>query len=47
MSESRVLDLFRRATGAGAGVLVVTHSERVAGASDRLVRLLDGRIVDG
>lgn len=47
MNESRVLDLFRRATGAGTGVLVVTHSERVAGASDRLVRLLDGRIVDG
>lgn len=46
-SEMHVLDLFRRATEAGAGVLMVTHSERVAGAADRVVRLLDGRIVDG
>jgi putative ABC transport system ATP-binding protein len=47
VSESRVLDLFRRGTEAGTGVLVVTHSARVADAADRVVRLLDGRIVDG
>jgi putative ABC transport system ATP-binding protein len=47
VSESRVLDLFRRGTEAGAGVLVVTHSARVADAADRVVRLLDGKIVDG
>ena len=47
VSESRVLDLFRRGTEAGAGVLVVTHSARVADAAHRVVRLLDGRIVDG
>jgi putative ABC transport system ATP-binding protein len=47
VNESRVLDLFRRGTEAGAGVLVVTHSARVADAAHRVVRLLDGRIVDG
>ncbi len=47
VSESRVLGLFRRGTEAGAGVLVVTHSARVADAAHRVVRLLDGRIVDG
>lgn len=47
VNESRVLDLFRRSTDAGSGVLVATHSERVAAAADRVVRLLDGRIVGG
>lgn len=45
--EARVLELFRGSTAAGASVLVVTHSERVADAADRVVQLLDGRIVDG
>lgn len=46
VNESRVLDLFHASTETGAGVVVATHSERVADAADRVVRLLDGRIVD-
>jgi putative ABC transport system ATP-binding protein len=46
-NESRILSLLRRNTEAGAGVVVVTHSDRVAGAADRVLRLTDGRITDG
>jgi putative ABC transport system ATP-binding protein len=46
-NESRLLDLFRRCTEAGGAVLVVTHSERVADAADRVIGLLDGRVLDG
>jgi ABC-type lipoprotein export system ATPase subunit len=28
-------------------VLVVTHSESVAAAADRVVRMVDGRVIDG
>jgi ABC-type lipoprotein export system ATPase subunit len=37
----------RRNADAGAGVVVVTHSDRVASAADRVIRLADGGIVDG
>ena len=46
-NESRILSLLRRNTDAGAGVVVVTHSDRVASSADRVLRLTDGRIVDG
>ena len=46
-NETVVLSLLRRNADAGAGVLVVTHSDRVASAADRVIRLADGRIVDG
>ncbi|WP_051517238.1 ABC transporter ATP-binding protein [Deinococcus phoenicis] len=39
-----LLDLAR---GEGAGVLLVTHDERLAALADRALHLLDGRIVDG
>jgi len=46
-NETVVLSLLRRNADAGAGVVVVTHSDRVASAADRVIRLADGRIVDG
>jgi putative ABC transport system ATP-binding protein len=40
----RVLDLLRDRAGHGAAVLVVTHSAYVAAATDREVKLHDGRV---
>jgi putative ABC transport system ATP-binding protein len=45
-NERVVLELLRRRADAGRGVLVVTHSDTVAAAADRVVRIVDGR-VDG
>ena len=45
-SEGAVLELLRGRARLGAAVVVVTHSTRVAEASDRVVRLVDGRVVD-
>ena len=44
--EIGVLDLLRRRADRGKAVLVVTHSETVAAAADRVVRMVDGRIVN-
>ncbi len=44
VTATRVLDLLRARAGAGAGVLLVTHSPEVAASADREVRLLDGRV---
>jgi putative ABC transport system ATP-binding protein len=44
VTAARVLDLLRERAGAGAGVLIVTHSPEVAASADREVRLLDGRV---
>lgn len=44
VTAARVLDLLRERTGAGAGVLIVTHSAEVAATADREIRLLDGRV---
>lgn len=44
VTAARVLDLLRERAGAGAGVLIVTHSPEVATSADREVRLLDGRV---
>jgi predicted ABC-type transport system involved in lysophospholipase L1 biosynthesis ATPase subunit len=38
--------LLRRRVGAGRAVVVATHSTRVAAASQRIVRIVDGRIAD-
>jgi putative ABC transport system ATP-binding protein len=46
-NETVILSLLRSSADAGAGVIVVTHSDRVAKAADRVIRLADGRIVDG
>jgi putative ABC transport system ATP-binding protein len=44
VTAARVLDLLRERAGAGAGVLIVTHSPEVAATADREIRLRDGRI---
>lgn len=44
VSAQRILELLRERAQAGAAVLIVTHSEEVAGAADREIGLLDGRI---
>ncbi len=44
VTAARILDLLRERAGAGAGVLIVTHSPEVAETADREIRLLDGRV---
>jgi putative ABC transport system ATP-binding protein len=43
-NEERVLELLRHRVEAGRAVVVATHSSRVAAGSDRVVRIVDGRI---
>jgi putative ABC transport system ATP-binding protein len=45
--ESTVIELLLDRRRDGGAVCVVTHSERVAEVADRIVRLEDGRVVDG
>ncbi|MGI8714093.1 MAG: ABC transporter ATP-binding protein [Solirubrobacteraceae bacterium] len=44
VTAARVLGLLRARAGAGAGVMIVTHSREVAAVADREIRLLDGRV---
>jgi putative ABC transport system ATP-binding protein len=44
---ARVLDLLLERARCGVAVVVVTHSDAVAGAADRVVVLADGRLVTG
>ncbi len=44
-NEAIILDLLRARADAGRTVVVVTHSDRVANAADRVITLTDGRIV--
>ena len=46
-NEAQILELLRTRAERGGAVIVATHSERVADAADRVVRLLDGRVADG
>ena len=43
-TEQRVLDLVRRRSDVGCGVLIVTHSSRVMTIADRVISLTDGRV---
>ena len=43
---SEVIELLRRLHGGGQTIVLVTHDAEVAGAAQRVVRMLDGRIVD-
>ena len=43
-NESIILDLLRERAQAGNAVIVVTHSDRVASAADRVIALDDGRV---
>ncbi len=44
-TEGRLLGLLRHTAESGAAVVVVTHSDAVAEAADRVVALADGRVV--
>lgn len=46
-NEAIVLDLLRQRARNGDANLVVTHSEAVASMADRVLRLVDGRLLDG
>jgi putative ABC transport system ATP-binding protein len=46
-TEAEVIALLRERAEGGRAVVVVTHSERVAAASHRTIRLREGRVVDG
>jgi putative ABC transport system ATP-binding protein len=41
-----VMELLRGVTANGAALIMVTHSEAHAARADRIVRMLDGRLVD-
>ena len=44
---TQVLDLLCDLNGAGRTVVMVTHDAQAAGYADRVVRILDGQIVEG
>jgi putative ABC transport system ATP-binding protein len=44
VTAARILDLLRERAADGAAVLIVTHDPEVAGATDREIRLRDGRV---
>lgn len=46
-TEKDILKLFEARRQKGGATLIVTHSEALAAHADRVVRLRDGRIVDG
>src|SRR5207249_4708261 len=43
-TERQVLDLLHDHAAAGAAIVVATHSDGVATAADRVVRLVDGAV---
>jgi len=45
-AEAKILALLRQRAADGKAVLVVTHSQEVAAAADRIIHLSDGRITD-
>ena len=45
-TEQRILALFQEHRQAGGAILIVTHSEAIAGRADRIIRLEDGKIIN-
>ena len=41
------MELMRRLNASGQTIVLVTHDPRVAGTAGRVVRMRDGRIVNG
>jgi putative ABC transport system ATP-binding protein len=46
-TEERILALFDEHRSSGGASLIVSHSEAIARRADRIVRLEDGKVVDG
>jgi len=44
-TEQRILALFEQHRNNGGAILIVTHSDAIAGRADRVIRLEDGKIV--
>jgi putative ABC transport system ATP-binding protein len=47
ITERSILDILSEQCRAGVAILVATHSQALAARADRIIRLRDGRIVDG
>jgi putative ABC transport system ATP-binding protein len=45
VTEAKVLDLLRERTRTGCALVIASHSDAVAAAADRVVTLVDGRVV--
>ncbi|MDQ6741696.1 MAG: ABC transporter ATP-binding protein [Candidatus Dormibacteraeota bacterium] len=45
-TERQILELFDEHRRAGGAMVIATHSDALAAHADRLVRLLDGRVID-
>ncbi|PIR58743.1 MAG: macrolide ABC transporter ATP-binding protein [Candidatus Pacebacteria bacterium CG10_big_fil_rev_8_21_14_0_10_56_10] len=46
VSGQEVIDLLKKLHSQGKTIIMVTHEEEIAGKAERLIRFLDGRIVD-
>ena len=46
-TEQRILSVFDGQRNAGGAILIVSHSQAIAGKADRIIRLEDGRVVNG
>ena len=45
-TEQRILSVFDGHRKAGGAILIVSHSQAIAGRADRIIRLEDGRVVN-
>jgi putative ABC transport system ATP-binding protein len=46
-TEQQILEIFAEHSRAGGALVIATHSDALAARADRVVRLRDGRVVDG
>ena len=46
-SGLQVMELFRQLHEDGATIIMITHSDEIAGYADRVIRIIDGELLDG
>lgn len=46
-SGIQVMELFRQLHEDGATIIMITHSDEIAGHADRVIRIIDGELLDG